>query len=199
MKPQDIIADARYTINDSTVPYRQEGAELLRYVNAGIKEISVLRPDLFMSVQIQQCTVGSTQQGVTFADAARLLKVLRIHNGPSVPLMDVDTLELFNPSWRLDDPGPAQGWAPMGADPLQFEIYPRSPVGQYLHVQFVRNPKDYAIDEDIVELPDSMRPALVDYVVHRVESKDDEHVLSERAGMAYANFKTKIGVGNATV
>lgn len=39
-----------------------------------------------------------------------------------------------------------------------------------------------------------MKPALVDYVVYRAESKDDENVMNARAAAFYSAFKSKIGV-----
>lgn len=70
-----------------------------------------------------------------------------------------------------------------------------------LDVRYVRNPAEVAIDDVIGDLPLAYQPALADYVVYRAESKDDEHVLNQRAAAHYAAFKIKLGAsGNgATV
>lgn len=200
MTPQDIIKQARYLTLDTGSTSRQSDAELLSYVQDGLREACVMRPDLFSTVGDMACTPGQCEQSITFIDAASLLDVLCIHGGASITPFDRTTMDQFRPGWRLDAAGPAKQWAPLNGDPLQFFIYPSAPVGQVLDVRYVRNPAVYALDDTIGDLPAAYRPALVDYVVYRAESKDDEHVLTQRAAAHYAAFKTKFGAGNgATV
>ena len=128
----------------------------------------------------------------------RLLDVLCIHGGRAITPMDRVAMDLFRPNWRADAPGDAQNWAPMDGDPLAFFIYPAAPPGQVLDVRYVRTPIEVALDDVIADLPLAYQPALADYVVYRAESKDDEHVLNQRAAAHYAAFKIKLGAaGNA--
>lgn len=201
MTPQDIIKQARFITNDagtSAAIYRQDDPELLTYVNEGLKEAAIIRPELFSTVGDMTCTAGQCEQAITFLDAIQLLDVLCIHGGAALTPFDRATMDQFRPGWRTDPAGPAQNWAPLNGDPLQFFIYPRAPVGQVLDVRYVRNPGTYALGDTISDLPASYLPALADYVVYRAESKDDEHVLSQRAAAHYAAFKSKFGVSNAT-
>lgn len=202
MTPKDIITRARYITNDagtSAAIYRQDDAELLGYVNDGLKEAAILRPDLFSAVGDMTCTAGQCEQSITFQDAVQLLDVLCIHGGNSVMPFDRATMDQFRPGWRTDAAGPAQNWSPLNGDPLQFYIYPKAPAGQVLDVRYVRNPLTYSMNDTIGDLPSSYLPALTDYVVYRAESKDDEHVISQRAVAHYAAFKIKFGVtGNGT-
>lgn len=197
MTPQDIITQARYMTldTDSTVP-RQTSAELLGYVNEGLKEAAILRPDLFSTVGDMTCVAGQCEQAITFQDATRLLDVLCIHGGTALTPFDRATMDQFRPGWRTDAAGPAQNWSPLNNDPLQFFIYPKAPAGQVLDVRYVRNPGTYALGDTIGDLPESYAPALASYVVFRAESKDDEHVLSQRAAAQYAVFKSLFGVSN---
>lgn len=200
MTPRDIIQQARYlTLDTDSVVPRQSDDELLSYVNEGLREACILRPDLFSTVGDMTCVAGQCEQAITFMDATQLLDVLCIHGGRAITPMDRAAMDLFRPNWRADAAGPAQHWAPLTGDPLAFFIYPKAPPGQVLDVRYVRNPGVYALGDTIVDLPASYQPALSDFVVYRAESKDDEHVLNQRAAAHYAAFKTKLGAaGNAT-
>lgn len=196
MTPSTIIATARHLMLDTGTTPRQSNDELVGYVNEALREVCTLRPDLFSSVGDMTCIAGQCEQAITFLDAVSLLDVLCVHAGQAVTPFDRQTMDQFRPGWRTDAAGPAQNWAPLNGDPLAFFIYPKAPADQVLDVRYVRNPATYALGDVIVDLPDSYAPALADYVVYRAESKDDEHVLSQRAASHYAAFKTKFGVSN---
>lgn len=199
MTPRDIIQQARYlTLDTDSVVPRQSDDELLSYVTEGLREACILRPDLFSTVGDMTCVAGQCEQSITFLDAVRLLDVLCIHGGRAITPMDRAAMDLFRPNWRADAAGPAQHWSMLNGDPLQFFIYPKAPAGQVLDVRYVRNPGVYALGDTIGDLPASYLPALADYVVYRAESKDDEHVLTQRAAAHYAAFKSKFGVANGT-
>lgn len=201
MTPQDIIKQARHITNDggtSSFVFRQDNDELVSYVNEGLKEAAILRPDLFSTVGDMVCMAGQCEQSITFLDAVSLLDVLCIHGGTAVNPFDRATMDQFNAGWRTDSEGPAENWAPLEGDPLQFFIYPKAPAGQVLDVRYVRNPGVYALGDTIGDLPASYLPALADYVVYRAESKDDEHVLTQRAAAHLLAFKSKFGVTNGT-
>lgn len=194
MTPRDIIKQARYLTQDtdSVVP-RQTDAELLSYVNEALREACVLRPDLFSAIGDMTCTPGQCEQAIRFIDAVSLLDVLCIHGGHAVTPMDRQAMDLFKPNWRLDAAAAAKHWTPLPGDSLSFLIYPPAPAGQVLDVRYVRNPATYALDDVMGDLPLAYQPALADYLVYRAESKDDEHVLTQRAAAHYAAFKTKFG------
>jgi len=202
MTPRDIIQQARYlTLDTDSVVPRQSDDELLSYVHEGLREACLLRPDLFSAVGDMTCTPGQCEQSITSLDAVRLLDVLSIHGSTALTPMDRQAMDLFRPSWRTDAEGPAKHWAPMEGDPLAFFIYPKAPTGQVLDVHYVRNPAEVAIDDVIVDLPVAYQPALAWAVVHYAESKDDEHVLSQRAVMARQRFIEILrgGANGATV
>ena len=201
MTPQDIIKQARHITNDigtASFVFRQDDDELVSYVNEGLKEAAILRPDLFSTVGDMVCITGQCEQSITFLDAVSLLDVLCIHGGTAVNPFDRATMDQFNPGWRTDPPGPAENWGRLDGDPLQFFIYPPAPPNQVVDVRYVRNPAVYALNDVIGDLPASYLPALASYVVFRAESKDDEHVNSQRAASNYAVFKSLFGVTNGT-
>lgn len=194
--PASIIAEARYITNDfdDQGMYRQQNDELIGYVNLGLQEMAVFMPLLFSTIGDMTCTAGKVEQSITFEDAVRLLDVICIHNGAPLTIFDRRTLDLFDPTWRTATPGQATQWSPKENDPLVFYLDKPAPTGQVLDIQYIRNPGTYALNDSIGDVPESMKSALVDYVVYRAESKDDENVLNARAAAFYSAFKTKIGV-----
>lgn len=191
--PQDIITRARNVYNDAdSAGYRKSDLELLDYVNDGISEVSALRPELFETVGDVQCTQGQVEQAVTFADAQVLLGVLCIHGGSAVTPFDIKAMDAFNPGWRTDPEGPCKQWQKYPGNPLRFFIHPPAPADQTVDVMYVRNPTVLGLSDTISEIPEGYTPALVDYVIYRAESADDEHSNSGRAANHFNSFVSKI-------
>lgn len=192
MTPREVLSEARHIISDNdAAAFRQEDDELLKYLNSALAEASIIRPDLFMTTGDLQCQPGKTEQGISFGDAKQLVDVIRIKDGAAVLVGDLATLQAFNPNWGQDDEGTALNWYPYLGDPLRFYIHPKAPTDQVLEVKYVRNPTPLTtsdLDAEIFDLPPAFKPALAHYVVARAESKDDEHVLSQRAGAHYTTF-----------
>lgn len=194
--PLTVINEARFLCNDfdNAGVFRQEDSELLVYVNSALREMAAFMPMMFSTVGDMTCTAGKVEQSITYLDAIRLLDVICIHDGPAITPFDRKVLDLFNPNWRTATPGQARHWSMKEGDPLVFYLDKPAPVGQVLDVQYIRNPKEYALNDTIDDVPESLAPALADYVVYRAEMKDDENVMTARASVFYAAFKAKIGV-----
>lgn len=192
--PADLIQTARYIYDDNdSVLYRKEDVELLGYVNEGMREVSVLRPDMFMTIGDLLCTAGEVEQTVTFSDAQVLVEVIGIHGGSDVTLFDMTAMSAFNPGWRTDTAGTARQWARKDNDPLRFYIYPKAPAtAQTLDVRYIKNPTVLALTDSITEIPSGYLPALVDYIIYRAESADDEHSNSGRSAAHYQSFVSKL-------
>ena len=192
MTPQEIITTARYIMNDADDPYRQSDTELLGYVNEAIQSAAVIRPDLFSTVGDFTCEAGQCEQTANFLDASEVVEVLSIHGGRALTPFDINAMNLFRPTWRTDTAGEAIQWSKLQGDPLRFFVYPKAPIGQVIDVRYLRTPGTYALDQDIADLPAKYQPALVSYVVARTESKDSEHVLSQRSQAHYQEFAAQL-------
>ena len=194
MSPQDAITEARYLLNDTdSTEYRQSNAELLIYVNDCMREISTIRPDLFLTVGDYTCIQSQCEQVITFQDAQRLVMPTCIHGGAALTRFDIGTLDTFLPQWRAATPAAATQWSQYQGDPLRFFIYPPAPASvQVLDIQYIKLPTALLIDDPITEIPANMLPAITDYVVYRASSKDDEHSDSGRAVASYGAFVAKI-------
>lgn len=192
MTPQDVINVARDVLNDTeSVTYTDP--ELLRYVNDGINEAQRLAPHWFYTVGTLTCTAGETLQVLDLADAAGLVRVVRVVGGDAVYQSDIDTMDRFKPGWHTATADAATQWLPDSMDPRRFYIYPPAPASQQLEVLYIQAQTDLALSGTI-DLPLFFRSALADYVVYRAESKDEEHTNSGRAVSHYQSFVSKLKV-----
>ena len=194
MTPQEIITSARYTLNDTDATgYRQSDAELLIYVNEGMKEISSIRPDRFTVVGDHICTISQCEQSFSTTLAQSILQVICIKNSTALTPFDMGTMDTFNPSWKADTPAAATQWTAYPGDPLRFFVYPAAPAtAQTLSILYVKVPTTLLIGDSITEVPVAMQIALIDYVIGRANSKDDESSASGLAAAEYGAFVAKI-------
>lgn len=195
MTPQSIITLARDPLNDTdSVTPRASNTELVRAVNAGLKELSIIQPALFTRVSQHSCAAGAEQE-VAIADHLALVDVLCIHNGAALTRFDRAAMDAFKPSWRSDAQAAAKQWSPIDGHPRAFLVYPPSTAAQSLDVKTVAVPGEYALSDSITDVPDSLESALARFVIHWCESKDDEHVNSGRAQASYAAFVALVKPG----
>lgn len=193
MTPRTIITLARSLYNDEDAAmYRISDEAALLYVNDGLKELSRLAPRFFIQTGEYTCIENQTEQAVTFSDAQAIYDVIRVKNGRAILPMDLPAMNRFSPNWNTETAAEAKNWARYAEDPLRFYIYPKAPIDQVLEVLYVRTPADYTATQEISEVPETMSPALADYVVYRAESRDDEHAVSGRATAHYQSFVQKV-------
>ena len=195
MTPQSIITLARDPLNDTDgVTPRQSDTELVRAVNAGIKEVSILLPSLFTEINAYATVLGALQS-LSFTNDQMLIDVLSITNGAALTPFDHKALDAFDATWRTGTPGAVKQWAPIDGSPLEFLTYPPATAGQSLDVKSIRVPPSYALADTITVLPESLESALARFVIHWAESKDDEHVNSGRSAASYSAFVALVKPG----
>lgn len=188
---QNPIATARTILNDAGI-VTYTAADLTRYANDALDAILGLAPRWFNTRGTLLCTAGTTEQTLSFANAQALVMVERIQGGGVVHLADRAAFDRFQPGWPSDTAGPAQNWMPSPASPVQFSIYPKAPSAQTLELVYVRVPGEYA-DADETGLPDTLAPAVADYIVAMAMSRDDEHVNASRAAQFLQSFTARVG------
>ncbi len=191
-KLSSAIALARTVLNDTdSSSYRYAVDDLLKYGNGFIRALATIKPELLYTEGDLQCEGGKALQAVSFDDAHSLVNVVRIKNGNVVLPADKAALDAFSPGWMAATAGAAQNWMPQGSDPRRFYIYPPAPIGQVLEVIYVAIPGPYTEDEETY-LPDTLTEAAADYIVGMAESRDDEHILSQRAAQFLAQSTARL-------
>lgn len=187
---QSAMKTARTILNDPG-GVRYSDADLLQYGNDALDVMLTLAPHLFYTDGEVTCIAGSAMQAVSYDDAQRLVEVRRIKNGAAVLPGDRATMDAFNPGWQAGSQGAAINWFPVADDPMRFLVYPPAPEGQILDVIYVRIPGEYTATQD-TSIPTSYADAIADFIVHRAESRDAEHVISQRAQAFGQSFISKI-------
>lgn len=184
------VATARGILNDPTA-VRYSAADLLQYANDALDQMVVLAPQLFLTAGTVTCVTGKTLQTLAAASAHALVAVLRIAGGKAVTPADLTTLDRYSPNWHTAANAAAVHWMPVEGSLLNFLVYPPAPADQVLDVLYTRVPAEYALTDN-TGLPNTLVDAIADYIVARAESRDDDHVRSERAQMFMASFVAKV-------
>lgn len=179
-----VLTKARAVLLDDVAPYRNADAILLGWLNDAISVLVSLFPSLFSSSVTHTATSGHAQKIVT-ARAVELLDIV------GVPKADFETLTLFSPGWQSSTEGTIQNWSRTEKDPLGFYCYPPSPVSQTIPVLLVVSPAPLVATTDVVPIPESYEPALVDFIASYAQLQDDEQ---SRFGRQRELMKQALGI-----
>lgn len=186
------IVIARTILNDNDPEgYRYSDEDLIDYANGALRSLATIKPEWLHTEGELQCEAGKALQSVSFDDAHALVNVLRIKNGNVVTPCDKSTMDAFSPGWMSVTPAAAVHWMPQANDPRRFFIYPPAPADQVLEAIYVRIPGPYTADQE-TGLPETITEAVADSIVGMAESRDDEHVVSERAQQFMTQFLTRL-------
>jgi hypothetical protein len=192
----ELLQDATYT--------RWTVSELVRSLNDGQREISLLRPDL-LAEETTLALVAGARQAIP-ADASKLLNILANSGGKkkAVSLISRDVLDRFNPAWRgMSGVTEIQHFMFDARDQDAFEVYPPvATAGTSVLAVLSMLPVDidepggntYADVAGAISVQDIFASALLDYVLYRAFSKDAQHASNlQRAVAHYAAFANAIG------
>lgn len=183
---KDVVDRVRNVTNDSdTGGLRDADTDLLRWIGDALKEICLLFPRLFAVNAVHTCTAGFSQT-LDFPRAAGVVDVL------GVPVADFATLTQFSPGWQNSTPGAIRNWSTGNNDPLSFYVYPPAVAGATLDLICIQAPGETTSLTDVLPVPEQFLPAIAQYCIALSQSKDDEHVLSQRAAQAKADFIAQI-------
>jgi hypothetical protein len=185
------IATARTILNDPDV-VRYSAADLLGYANDCLDVLAArVMPALFYADTTLTCAAG-VEQELPVATALSLVRVNHVVGGNALTAAERSDFDSFMPSWRNATAAAALNWMRVDGHPRRFLVYPPADTSQQLDVTYVAVPGEYTVSED-TGLPTVLADAIADYIVYRAESRDDEHVNSNRAAQFLASFVQKVG------
>lgn len=190
--PQDVIAEARGAIQDTSVPYRYSDSDFLRAFNHCLKRIALMRPDLFAVTESFTCVAGALQTAP--ADSIRIIDVLQATTGQTINEVNRETLNLAYNTWPAGTTGAATDWMRNVRNPYQFFLYPPSAAAQTLLLQYSKSPSTLAVGTAVPTISDAYFPVLVDCLVWWMESYDNESVANKRAEMFQQSFRDLLGL-----
>lgn len=186
---QEILDRAAELLHDESF-MRWPDTELLAWLNEGRRTIATLRPDAYATQTVLAMASG-TRQSLP-ADAYAFLGAVRnmvggVNPSTTVRAVDKALLDTQAPDWHTATATAlVSTCSPDPMVPTQFYVYPPNTGAGHLEVTYARVPADVAL-ADGIGLNDKFAPCLVDYVVHRAESKDAE--TASVAALAAAYFE----------
>lgn len=182
-----LLRRASILLQDSGFDRWQED-ELLDWASDGQREYVRLQPDAYVRNVDFTLKAGAQQQ--LPADAAALVEVIRNKSGN--PVREVARRALDSQIRDWTSPGRAKPvvvhYCYSKANPKVFQVYPPSPGGNVVEMAYHAIPADLTPAATLV-VDDSAVPALLDYLMFRALSKDDEFAAdSTGAAMHYKAF-----------
>jgi hypothetical protein len=187
------------TQDEDASSYRVSDTKLTGYANDFVRELALLRPDLFATIGEIPC-VDATVLQVAPGAALVLMDILQVKNGAVVTESKRAHFDRFNRTWMTDTAAAAESWMPDDKDPRRFFIYPKSTTGQVLIGKWAELPAEMADLNATIpsQVLPALYPAMHHYMVFRIEAKDDEYAVSGRAKLFYDAFAALVGAEKAT-
>lgn len=197
MRIADCIATARPIIGDAKDPNRYSETRLLGYGNDAIQMLAIAKPELFRAIGNVACAQGLAIQTFPRTESNGIVDVLYVKGGNVVTRTDRFTMNRMRPQWMQDTPAAAKHWMPVEGDPNRVLIWPPAPADQVLVCLYNAVPPEYAVDDE-VEISNSYRPIITNYIIAMAEMANDPSVNSGRAATFMQLFATGIGESDDT-
>lgn len=174
-------------------------SELLQWLNDGQRQIVQIKPTNNNKV-VSLALVAGTRQTLP-ADGWMLLGVTRNLGmngstpGPAVRLASREIMDSLNPNWHTDTADAVvQNFIFDLADQTAFYVYPPSPGGNHVEVNYSQIPPDVAAEGNPIGVSDILQTTLLDYILFRANSKDSEYAAGLQLATAYwAAFTNALG------
>lgn len=177
---QKIIDDAGDILNDPTHANWKE-ARLLKWLNLGQIEASILKPDISVGNESVQLAAGTKQDSSGF----QLVNITRNMGSdgltPGLPVTKVDSIEVMDycvPTWHTDATNViVKHFLFDPRDPDVFYTYPPQPSSNMGYVEIVKPvvPTAIALIGDPITVGDINEPALLSFVLSMAYSEDAAH------------------------
>jgi hypothetical protein len=188
-----LLTEIRDGLNDVEVPYRWSDAELVRYINAGVRQIIVLQPEANI-VERRLSLALSARQTLPAAG----VKFVRVSanspapdtRGAQIRYVERDALDTFEPAWETISAtgGQLVHYLHDPREPGVFYVYPVPTQGMHAYVVFSEIPAAAAANGDS-PLSAVFDNGLIEYAVYRALTKDSRYGVSgERATQLYNKF-----------
>lgn len=180
MTPAEIIVEVRKLVQDTRTPYRYSDADLLGYVNQTLKNMAIVRPDLFTEIVDIPTTPDVAVQSLP-AEALRLVDIFQVKDGDAIVEVDRETMSRNYPGWMSETSGTPVNFMRHVKNPDRFFLYPRPATGVVLVGEYARTPPDYGLSDEITLLTEAWFVTVLNGTVFLAESIDNEHANSGRA------------------
>lgn len=181
-------------------------AELLDWLNLGLLDIAIARPESSVFNGDFTLATGVSKQTLP-AGALALIDVVcntgddGVTYGHPVTIVSKETMDAVSPTWRSDANtlGRIAHYAFDPRDPKHFYVWPKAP-GSTWHLELVYSVTPAALGSEASNIPidDIYSGALLDYMLYRAYSKNAEEAsMLNLATLHYQAFAQALGIKTA--
>lgn len=205
---QDILDEVREIIHDTNgANYRWADAELIDYVNAGLRQTVVLVPEANTIETIEDTGSSRIARQALPAGGIKFVRVARNYADDgttpqgTVRYVEKDTLDTYDPDWEytttaVDGANFFQHFCHDKREPTTYYLYP-PPVAdnKRLAVVYSANPTAMTVVGDTIPVNDEYINALVEYVIYRALTKESRQTLPTAFRQElWQNYLTALGL-----
>ena len=199
---QNVCDLARTRLNDDDKS-RYPDTLLEKLANEALEAMSLIAPHLFTLIGNITPTYAQSHQDLFTGNdkALALYGILAVTGGNSVLECDYYQQVAFKRSALTQTAGVPENWARHPADKdkqcaTRYFLFP-PPASGTLLAEYSATPT-YVVLGSNAPVAEAYRPAMADFIVHRVLSIDDEAVAIQKASAHLAAFMTLMGAGVQT-
>lgn len=205
---QTIITEVRRIIHDENVTYRWADAELLDYLNAGIRQTIAFVPEANTVESVEDTGTSRIARQSLPTGGIKFIKVSRNYadDGTTpqgvVRYAEKDALDTYDPDWEYDTTIKADGanyfehFCHDSREPTVYYLYP-PPAADNKRVAVVYSaiPTELTLVADDYPLADEYINAAVQYVVYRALTKEARETLpSDYRQDLWQNYLAALGL-----
>lgn len=156
----------------------------LRWLNEGQLAIVSVRPDA-KAAMLDVTLVAGVMQTIP-ATAIRLLDVPRNKNGRGITLVSREVMTDLNTHWYTAASSKViKHFAHDPRIPKEFDVFPQAAVGAVVQARCSIVPTDCATENSNMDLDDTYKPALVNWICHRAFARDAEAPASQMRSQGF--------------
>lgn len=200
---ETVLSGAALVLND-VANESWDQAELLHWLNDGLRAIALLKPGAITERKKWQLAPGKSRQYLPDGSLQLLGPLYNMGAdgntvGRVIVLGNRETKDRFDPGWRAATPAAVikEYFYDVSREPKVIDIWPPAHALTSVYVEGTLAVAPATIDGAREYLPcdDTYVPALIEWVVYRTLSKDDEQTpLFARAARAASMFFNLLGV-----
>jgi hypothetical protein len=175
-------------------------AELLGWLNDGLRQIVIMQPNASATRSAVQLVAGTRQTlptgGWMLLGVYRNMGTTGTTPGRAVRISSRELLDAFNPNWHTATASTTTtNYIYDLQDQTAYYVYPPSTGTNYLEVNYSMQPTDLTSEAQVIPVFDVFQGPLLDYMLFRACTKDAEYAPGIALGQLYlTTFTAATGV-----
>jgi hypothetical protein len=165
-------------------------AELLGWLNDGLRQIVLMQPNATNTPVVVQLVAGTRQTlptgGWMLLNIYRNMGTNGSTPGRAVRIISRELLDAFNPDWHSATASAiTKNYIYDLQDQTAYYVYPPSTGTNYLEINYSMQPADLTSESQVIPMFDVYQGPLLDYMLFRACTKDAEYAAGVALGQLY--------------